>query len=146
MPFDCGSASLMTLKFVSAPADSLSPAELNRIVCQAWAHNMRAGLTGEIVLRDGLFHQVIEGSFDAVVPLASRILSDRRHHRITIDHFGSIPERCFETWRTVGFGMVPAAPAGDGAADVIRLHSEGTVPVDRTCPERRRATVLAQPR
>ena len=123
MSFECDDSSLMALKFVSTPDATLSSTALNLVVCQAWAHNMRAGITGEIALRDGMFHQVLEGSFDELVPLASRILSDPRHHHITIDHFGSIPARMHRSWACIGFEtLLPQRmPRDPGGPVVCRL-------------------------
>lgn len=122
MPFISGSATLVSLRFVSRPAESLSPAALGLIVRQAWAHNARAGITGEIVLRDGMFHQTLEGDFSDLVPLASRILSDPRHHQISIECFCAIPARTHETWQSSGFGTLPPTAVPTGASSrVIRL-------------------------
>lgn len=120
---DHGKGSLMTLKFVSTPDAGLSPAALNLVVCQAWAHNMRTGITGEMALRDGLFHQTVEGPFDEIVPLASRILSDSRHHHIAIEHFGSIPARRYGCWSCTGFEtLLPHRMPRQSNVLVVRLR------------------------
>lgn len=122
MSFHRGEAFLMTLKFISTPDPTLSLAALNRVVCQAWSHNVRAGLTGEIAMRDGQFHQILEGIAEEIVPLASRILSDARHHHIAIDRFGSIPARCYDAWSCIGFDtLLPKQMPRSANGPVVRL-------------------------
>ena len=67
--------------------------------------NPRLGLTGELHLEDGCFSLVLEGRGDLLLPLAARILADRRHARIQLAEFGAIAERRFASWRVAGFDL-----------------------------------------
>lgn len=142
MSSDRAGATLVLLKFASKPATSLSAQALGRVVCQAWAHNTRCGITGEIALRDGMIYQTLEGEFADIVPLASRILSDTRHHQIAIDCFCAITTRHYHTWNSVGFEVgQPVARVADGSAGVIRLipGAAGHTPVYDTAGQVRAA-------
>ena len=103
---------LVELAFVSRVADGLPSAVFLRLARQSWSFNTRKGLTGELVLGEGRFAQIVEGGCATVQALAARILADRRHEAIEIRAFSRIATRRHAGWTLVGFDFEPplAAP------------------------------------
>lgn len=97
-----GDVSLARFSFVSYLRDGLPEAALCRLARSASERNRRLGLTGELVFADGVFRQVIEGTCDAVITVASDILADARHGRIEVRGFGAADRREYAEWRVVG--------------------------------------------
>jgi hypothetical protein len=95
---------LVQFSFVSRLADGLPEAALLRLERQSAAFNRQHGLTGEMCLHGSSVHQVIEGSWSVVMPLAGHIVTDRRHEAISITSFRTIEARNFDTWSAIGFG------------------------------------------
>lgn len=96
-----------------------SPAELVLLARRSWRANLRAGITGAMRLKADRIDQTLEGPRDAVLALAARILTDRRHAEIAVRAFGPIGGRRFADWRVEGFegldaddppGAAPRAP------------------------------------
>ncbi len=84
--------------------------------------NARMDLTGALRLEDGWFHQVVEGRPEVILPLAGRIIADRRHEAIRVKSFGRCDVRAFEGWTVEGFGEIdPAAGIVDGASNLRAL-------------------------
>lgn len=113
---------LVEFAFVSRVAADLCEAGVLRLARQTWRHNTEAGLTGTMRLEDGEISQVVEGSVEVVLPLASRILADSRHGSIRVLAFGPIAARRYEGWRVDGLAA-PMAPGAQGSPDVICLLS-----------------------
>jgi hypothetical protein len=111
------STALIEFAFVSRFAAALEPCSIARLARQTWRHNIAAGLTGEMVIDGVEVQQVVEGRVDAVLPLASRILSDQRHNSIRVIALGPISQRRHAHWRVAGLPETVAAPVADGAAN-----------------------------
>jgi hypothetical protein len=109
-------ADLVGLSLESTAAPGLPAAVFQRLATCTLEINPRLGLTGELRLEDGRFALVLEGRGDLLLPLAARILADRRHARIRVTEFGAIAARRFASWRVAGFEPEMAeAPAGTAA-------------------------------
>lgn len=98
---------LVEFRFVSRLADGLPGAVLLRLERQVRHFNRIHGLTGEMRLDRGVVRQVVEGSWQVVMPLAARILTDRRHGAISISAFQPIRARRFPAWEATGFDASP---------------------------------------
>lgn len=96
-------APLIEFDFVSQAVVDLPDAAVLRIVRGAWSNNARNGLTGFMTFSGGKFHQLIEGVSEDVLPLVSRILTDRRHSGITINSLRPISKRRYSG---LDFGQV----------------------------------------
>jgi hypothetical protein len=96
---------LAGLSLASAVAPGLPLAALQRIARQSLVVNPRLGLTGELRLERGRFALTLEGRADVLLPLAARILADRRHEAIRIAAFGAIAARDFGSWEVLGFEL-----------------------------------------
>lgn len=62
-------------------------------------NNERDQLTGVLLFSDGMFLQILEGERLAVTRTFERILSDARHHSVTLIQFCEITKRDFASWR-----------------------------------------------
>lgn len=101
---------LFEFAFVSRLA-LLEERALARLVGAAWASNIRNGVTGVMRL-DGLnLCQIVEGEAETILPLAARILADRRHSRVEVTAFGEIGRRRFGAWHVEGLQRPPLPPA-----------------------------------
>ena len=116
---------LVEFRFASRLADDLPEAALWRLARLTQQFNRMHGLTGEMRRERHNLRQVIEGSWSVVMPLAARILTDRRHGAISITSFRPIRARRFHDWSSKGFGegVLPArlAHVGDGELRVLPL-------------------------
>jgi len=104
---------LLEFSFESALAEQVPEAALLRLVRQAAAFNGRSRLTGRLRFEDGRFAQVLEGRAALLLPLAGRILADRRHGSIRITGFGALAARRFCGWTATGFDLGDAVMTGD---------------------------------
>lgn len=96
---------LVEFAFTSKVVEGLPAAVCLRLARQAWNHNIRMDLTGELRLADGEFSEVIEGPSAVVLPLAARILGDPRHEWLRITAFGTLRTRRYSAWSMSGFEM-----------------------------------------
>lgn len=116
---------LVEFCFASRLADGLPEAALLRLARLAQQFNRLHGLTGEMRRERRNLRQVIEGSWSVVMPLAARILTDRRHGAIAITSFRPIRARRFHDWSSTGFGdgvlSARLADVGDGSLHMLPL-------------------------
>jgi len=129
MPISCSPTSLVEFAYTSKAASALPASVLSRLARQCWAHNVRAGLTGELRHDRGEFHQILEGPWAEIMTLAARILTDPRHTAIAIRSFRAIEARRFESWTVHGLGGAEAlAFTNDFAGANVRRLPVGAVP------------------
>jgi hypothetical protein len=134
----CGEAALVEFAIESRAVADLPRAALLRLALRASAFNTRAGLTGRLALKDGRFHQTLEGETDTILPLAARILADPRHESIRTIAFRALPARRFAGWAVEGFDFgdldgalpdnlcfLPERPARRRAGVVPSVHGIG---------------------
>ena len=90
--------SVFHLVYVSQAADDLSYTDIRNILDTSRGHNAQAGITGILILRDGYFLQVLEGSEASIKDLVSRIEKDRRNSslKVLIEDFSEKP--IFAEW------------------------------------------------
>ncbi|MGI4945786.1 MAG: BLUF domain-containing protein [Janthinobacterium lividum] len=91
------------------------------IVAAGQCRNERAGLTGALLVVDGLFIQALEGEAGELEATFERICRDLRHRRIVLHEFSQAPERAFAGWTMV---EVP----GTGNADGLFTPAVGDMP------------------
>ncbi|MDJ0364110.1 BLUF domain-containing protein [Hymenobacter sp. H14-R3] len=73
--------------------------QLADLLEHALARNAQCDITGLLCYGNGHFVQVLEGEAAAVEKLFTRILCDRRHHRLHVLSRGVGPARRFDDWR-----------------------------------------------
>jgi hypothetical protein len=92
------SGSLHRLIYVSSAVGILRADELDRILLRSKASNTAAGITGLLLLHEGSFLQVIEGSPAGVLSLMERIRRDRRHSSLMPLESAPCSARAFPAW------------------------------------------------
>jgi hypothetical protein len=107
----CSGTDLVEFSFESKAVANLPEAVLLRLARRSSAFNTRMGLTGRLALRDGRFHQSLEGRIDMLLPVAARILADPRHESIRTLAFRAVAARRFSGWEVEGFGFEKAGEA-----------------------------------
>jgi hypothetical protein len=128
---------LMVLTFTSRVDRAGGPGELLRLARQSWCDNTRAGVTGVMRLDGARIAQTIEGPVSVVLPLAARILSDRRHREIAVLALGTVAARQHSDWRAEGFEALAAGPPP------VAAHRRGPT---SALPDVRRAARAARTR
>lgn len=99
---------LVRLTYASRANGALGPADVKDIVRSSQRNNGPLGVTGALLLCDGIFLQCLEGDHLAVNTLYHRILLDSRHREPAILQFAEIDLRLFGGW---SMGLVPATDA-----------------------------------
>lgn len=72
--------------------------EIENIRDCATANNAREDITGFLFYYDSRFIQILEGEFDAVTNLFSRIKRDARHKKVKLCYLAETTSRDFEDW------------------------------------------------
>jgi hypothetical protein len=100
-----GVSGLVEFCFESTATVDLPPAVFLRLARHSSLYNIVTGLTGRLAF-DGLrFAATIEGPCDSVLPLAARILADRRHGDIRTTAFQMLATRRYVDWSVEGFEL-----------------------------------------
>lgn len=86
------------LFYTSQAAPGLSDADLQAILATARAQNAARGVTGLLLLSNGVFSQILEGEEAALRYLVGRIANDRRNHSLEILLVERAVPRVFEHW------------------------------------------------
>jgi Sensors of blue-light using FAD len=89
---------LIRLIYASRSAGALSPLDLKDIIRSSQRNNAPLGITGALVLSNGIFLQCLEGDHLAVNTLYHRILLDRRHQGTAILSYREIDTRLYVGW------------------------------------------------
>jgi FAD-dependent sensor of blue light len=91
-------SSLVQLAYVSAEVRPLTEAEIKALMTFSAERNVKAGITGLLLYKDGKFLQLIEGPELEIDALFARIRSDSRHHNVIKLFRTPIAERGFPEW------------------------------------------------
>jgi hypothetical protein len=99
---------LIRLTYASRSNGALGAADVKDIVRSSQRNNTQLGITGALLLCDGVFLQCLEGDHRAVNTLYHRILLDSRHREPAILQFDEIDARLHAGW---AMGLVPITDA-----------------------------------
>jgi hypothetical protein len=99
---------LIRLIYASRTAGVLTPVDVKDIVRSSQRNNGVLGITGALMLSNGIFLQCLEGDHMAVNALYHRILLDKRHTDPAILSFEEIRKRLFSGW---SMGLVTTTEA-----------------------------------
>jgi hypothetical protein len=86
------------LVYLSSATSLLSKPQLLELLAKSRDNNVRAGITGLLLYKEGNFMQVLEGEEREVLATHSRIECDSRHKGLITLLSESIPERRFPGW------------------------------------------------
>jgi hypothetical protein len=90
------------LVYVSSAVTPFSRQEQENLLSQCRERNLRDGITGLLLYKDGNFMQMLEGDKGAVEASFQRIKTDPRHHGIIRLIQGEVSSRDFSDW-SMGF-------------------------------------------
>lgn len=99
---------LIRLIYASRSSGSLTPMDVKDIVQTSQRNNAGLGVTGALILSNGIFLQCLEGDHLAVNTLYHRILLDPRHRDAAILAYREIDVRLYGGWQ---MGLVPSTEA-----------------------------------
>ena len=99
---------LVRLIYASRSAGMLSPVEVKDIVRSSQRNNAKLGVTGALMLSNGIFLQCLEGDHRVVNTLYHRILLDPRHREPAILAYNEIAQRLYGAW---SMGLVTTTEA-----------------------------------
>ncbi|MBE7941247.1 MULTISPECIES: BLUF domain-containing protein [Ramlibacter] len=99
---------LIRLVYASRSTGTLTPVDVKDIVRSSQRNNAPVGVTGALLLANGIFLQCLEGDHLAVNALYHRILLDGRHRDPAILQFSEIDQRLYGGW---SMGLVPMTEA-----------------------------------
>ncbi len=89
---------LVRLIYASRSAGVLSPIDVKDIVRSSQRNNAKLGVTGALMLSNGIFLQCLEGDHLTVNALYHRILLDARHREPAILSYAEIDQRLYGGW------------------------------------------------
>jgi hypothetical protein len=90
---------LFNLVYCSRAAAHVDAAMVDQIIATSHRNNPRLGITGILVIGEGLFFQWLEGPRASVMGLMSRIRADDRHGQVvTLSEVEESSERLFPQW------------------------------------------------
>jgi hypothetical protein len=107
---------MLSLVYVSAATQPFSPSELDALLEKSRRNNLRDGITGMLLYRDGDFLQVLEGPEAAVRATYARIGRDRRHGGFILLDENHVEQRAFSDW-AMGFRRLSVAEQPEGFVD-----------------------------
>ena len=99
---------MFQLVYISSAKDVVSAQALAEILAVSRRNNVRADVTGLLVVGGRRFLQALEGPEQAVLATYARIQNDPRHRACVLISSRTVPERAFGEWSM--------AHDGDGSA------------------------------
>ncbi len=99
---------LIRLIYASRTQGVLTPLDVKDIVRTSQRNNARIGVTGALLLSNGIFLQCLEGDRLEVNALYHRILKDPRHHDPAVLALDEIEQRLYGPW---SMGLLPSTEA-----------------------------------
>ncbi len=99
---------LVRLIYASRSTGTLAAADVKDIVRSSARNNAKLGVTGALLLSNGIFLQCLEGDHRLVNALYHRILLDTRHSDPAILSYREIDQRLYAGW---SMGLVTTTEA-----------------------------------
>lgn len=93
---------MFSITYVSAATTAMSDDDIAAILVKSRANNVRLGLTGALLFRQGRFIQILEGPVEQVHEQFAVIAADPRHSNLQKIRETVLVERQFPDW-TMGF-------------------------------------------
>jgi len=98
---------LIQIFYSSRARDNLLAGDLEDILESARRNNEKLGITGVLILSDGVFFQAIEGEEEVLDGLLVQILADPRHQDAKVFRREPIGERNFGEWKMAYVAPTP---------------------------------------
>ena len=93
---------MFQLVYASKANRDFSEGELFEMLAKFREKNVRLGITGLLLFKDGSFMQALEGDENAVLELYDTIWADDRHHDLNVLLTITVGRRQFPDW-SMGF-------------------------------------------
>lgn len=93
-----GVRSMYQLIYVSSARELLSKEELLSILKKSRESNLRLGITGLLLYKEGNIMQLLEGDKALVDRVFARVSEDDRHFNVITLFRGEVPQREFPDW------------------------------------------------
>ena len=90
--------SIFQLFYISTAVPGFDPKEIQNILRSAHSFNPTYDLTGMMMLRGGIFLQLLEGAEENVRMLYSKIKADKRHRNLMVLMERETDHRLFSDW------------------------------------------------
>ena len=100
----------------------LDMADLALMLAESRVRNRARGITGVLILVDGVFFQILEGEKDNVLALMETIKRDPRHSGVKVYHEGETDERAFASW-----SMAYLSPSAEEVSRWAELDGTTTI-------------------
>lgn len=132
-----GSAGVARLLYMSQAAPGLSDEELQSVLSTARRKNLARGVTGLLLLSNGVFSQILEGDEAVLRQLVGQIANDRRNHSLEILLVERGVRRVFDQWAMAYLpldgaagGRLKATAGLETLEDLRRMVAAGREPFD----------------
>lgn len=102
---------LLYVSDLAAHTGSMLSTVLEDILVASARNNLRDGLTGFLLCDGARFVQMLEGDQAAVEACFAAILSDNRHHHVSVRLKGPIAERDYPRWSMCALTLSPQEDA-----------------------------------
>ena len=116
---------MFQLVYASTATKLFSSRGLLEVLPRYREKNLRRGITGLMLYKQGSFMQALEGEEEAVRTLYAAIRADPWHHHVLTLMTLTVPERQFPNW-SMGFKDLSAV----GVADVTGYPPRPALPVE----------------
>lgn len=113
---------IFQLIYSSWAAPDLAMADLAGMLAESRIRNRARGITGVLVLVDGVFFQILEGEKDAVIELMETIKRDPRHSGVKVYRDRETDERAFASW-----SMAYLSPSAEEVSRWAQLDGTTTI-------------------
>jgi hypothetical protein len=101
---------LIRLIYASRTKGMLTPLDVKDIVRSSQRNNVKKGISGALLLSNGIFLQCLEGDRQEVNLLYHRILNDSRHQDPAVLAIDEIEQRLYGAW---AMGVLPTTQANE---------------------------------
>jgi hypothetical protein len=109
---------MYALIYVSSAVRRLTDDDLELLLRESRENNVRVGITGLLLYKDGNFMQLLEGTKEAVLAIMEKIKKDPRHQGVKVVLEEEKQNRDFSGW-SMGFQKL-----GPGTAQEIPGYSD----------------------
>ena len=113
--------SLSRILYVSSVNDTVTEADLQKILATSRKNNQLNAITGVMCVAQMHFLQILEGPENNLIKLYSKIIDDRRHHDCMLLGIYPIEERTFKDW-SMGYIKNPDAKISLDRSEILKYR------------------------
>lgn len=113
---------LLQMIYSSEAAPDLVLADFEKMLAEFRVRNQARGITGMLLLVEGVFVQILEGESDRVLTLMRSLERDGRHRDMKVFYRSFVEERSFASW-----SMAYMSPSAEEVARWAELGGATTI-------------------